>query len=243
VGTRKSEQVYDAAYAAVYDTIFGSDRHARDVERLRPVLAGLAPTDRILDVGCGTGTLCRLLRDRFPRIEGLDLSPAMLATAQRKNPGVRFTVGNLLDGDLFDAEPVEDQGFALIVSEWDVLNYLETRTEYAKAFANFRRWLVPSGWLAVDILVDQVRPGEAREYGSTLVAADDLRVDGWWDMSDSARPVFRERIATATASRETAHELLLLTLDEIEGLLGVAGFAVDHNAGDDINPFLFARAV
>jgi hypothetical protein len=102
---------------------------------------------------------------------------------------------------------------------------------------------VPSGWLAVDILVDQVRPGEAREYGSTLVAADDLRVDGWWDMTDSARPVFRERIATATASRETAHELLLLTLDEIEGLLGVAGFAVDHNAGDDINPFLFARAV
>ena len=46
----------------------------------------------------------------------------------------------------------------------------------------------------------------------------------------------------APAARENAHELLLLGRDEVERLLEGAGLGVHHNAGDQVDPFLFARA-
>ena len=57
---------------------------------------GLAPGQRVLDVGCGTGWTVRYLRDRYPGIvaEGLDLSPGMIAEARRRDPG-----GQYLEGD------------------------------------------------------------------------------------------------------------------------------------------------
>ena len=99
--SRKSEGVYDAFYADVYDEIYLSDKYANDLDRMRPVLARLGTGDRILDVGCGTGTFCGLLRDAHPLVEGLDLSPHMLGEARRKHPGLTFTEGSMLDADLY----------------------------------------------------------------------------------------------------------------------------------------------
>ena len=57
------------------------------VRRLPP---GAGMSVRALDLACGTGDISLLLARRFPgaRIEGLDLSPAMLARARRR-PGAR----------------------------------------------------------------------------------------------------------------------------------------------------------
>lgn len=45
-----------------------------------------APGERILDLGCGTGSLCLMLKARCPQatIIGLDPDPSMLARAERK---------------------------------------------------------------------------------------------------------------------------------------------------------------
>lgn len=53
--------------------------------KLVEILA-LAPGDRVLDVGCGTGSLAVLLKQRHPDIEivGLDPDPASLAIAKAK---------------------------------------------------------------------------------------------------------------------------------------------------------------
>src|SRR5579872_3481107 len=47
---------------------------------------GLMPGQRILDIGCGTGSLAILLKQRYPQIEivGLDPDPKALARARRK---------------------------------------------------------------------------------------------------------------------------------------------------------------
>lgn len=57
-------------------------------ERLRPAVdllsrVPLTAPARVVDLGCGPGNTARLLRVRFPqaRIEAVDTSPAMLATA------------------------------------------------------------------------------------------------------------------------------------------------------------------
>lgn len=51
-------------------------------------LVGSLPPVRVLDVGCGTGFVTRLLRG--PLVAGVDPSPAMLARARARLPGVFF---------------------------------------------------------------------------------------------------------------------------------------------------------
>lgn len=50
---------------------------------LRPWLA-VAPGTRVLDVGCGVGRWSRLLAARGAEVTGVDLSPTMIAEAQRR---------------------------------------------------------------------------------------------------------------------------------------------------------------
>jgi SAM-dependent methyltransferase len=52
---------------------------------------------RILDLGCGPGTMSAYLAnlDRKFVLEGFDLSPQMIATASRKVPGGRFWIHDL----------------------------------------------------------------------------------------------------------------------------------------------------
>jgi ubiquinone/menaquinone biosynthesis C-methylase UbiE len=64
---------------------------------LEQAVAGLAPA-RVLDVGTGTGKAALALADWFPDAEvtGIDLSPAMLAEAERRDAAgrVRFRVAD-----------------------------------------------------------------------------------------------------------------------------------------------------
>lgn len=67
----------------------------------RSLLLGHLPPApaRVADLGCGTGTLSVLLAEEGYRVDGLDLSPAMVALAERKaaaSPGlpVTFRVGD-----------------------------------------------------------------------------------------------------------------------------------------------------
>ena len=41
---------------------------------------------RVLDVGCGAGTLARKLAESVPQVDGVDLSPEMIDAARRDAP-------------------------------------------------------------------------------------------------------------------------------------------------------------
>ena len=79
---------------------------AEDYDRLRPVddnwqelfellvAAGGLRANRVLDVGCGTGTLAAALAERGARVWGVDPSPEMLAQARKvSGPTVGFKRG------------------------------------------------------------------------------------------------------------------------------------------------------
>ena len=51
----------------------------------------------VLDAGCGAGRMTRYLADRGCSVEGLDLSPAMVAAARRDHPDMTFAVGSIAD--------------------------------------------------------------------------------------------------------------------------------------------------
>ena len=50
---------------------------------------------RVLDAGCGAGRMSRYLADRGCVVEGVDLSPGMVAMARRDHPDLSFVVGSL----------------------------------------------------------------------------------------------------------------------------------------------------
>ena len=54
----------------------------------------------VADIGCGTGTLARLLVDNSFVVDGLDFSPVMLKRARRKVPEARFVLGDASDPGL-----------------------------------------------------------------------------------------------------------------------------------------------
>jgi len=57
----------------------GQDRRVRDA-----VLSYIEPGDRVLDVGCGTGTLAIQAAQKRTQVIGIDQSPAMLKLAREK---------------------------------------------------------------------------------------------------------------------------------------------------------------
>src|SRR5262245_10801247 len=122
--------------------------------------AALEPGQRVLDLGCGTGTLLIEVKRRQPTVDavGLDPDPAALARARRKaeRAGVRVR----LDEGFGDALPYEDSSFHRVLSSF-MLHHLEPGTK-AATLREAHRVLAPGGTLH---LVDFGGAGPARHGG------------------------------------------------------------------------------
>lgn len=73
------------------------------------------PGERILDVGCGTGTLTAQIAERGAQVVGVDLSPAMVDEAQRKYPHL---IWRALDGHELDYDGEFDAVFSNAALHW-----------------------------------------------------------------------------------------------------------------------------
>ncbi len=70
-------------------------RHAFHKRRLDS-LAGIVPTPgQVLDAGCGSGVLCRLLADKGCQVSGVDLLQTRVNWCQQFVPEGRFLLGDL----------------------------------------------------------------------------------------------------------------------------------------------------
>jgi SAM-dependent methyltransferase len=96
---------------------------------------------RILDAGCGAGRMSRYLLRRDCAVEGVDLSPGMVAMARRDTPGVRFTVGSLA------ALPYPDGTFAGVLLWYSIIHTPSAGQD--RIFAEAARVLRPGGHLLV----------------------------------------------------------------------------------------------
>jgi len=97
--------IYDPRSAEVYDLLHRNHSYDREVDYVRAVVAREMPQARsLLDIACGTGNHLGLLASHF-EVQGLDLSPGMLARAQAKLPQLRFHEASMADfhlGQRFD---------------------------------------------------------------------------------------------------------------------------------------------
>jgi ubiquinone/menaquinone biosynthesis C-methylase UbiE len=135
---------YDAFTALIS---FGKDGAIR---KAALEAAQVRPGERVLDVGCGTGSLAIDAKAEVGstgEVHGIDAAPEMIAVARRKAAkkelDVRFQVG------LIEEIPFPDGQFDLALNSF-VLHHLPDDLKRA-GFAQIRRVLKPGGrFLAVD---------------------------------------------------------------------------------------------
>jgi ubiquinone/menaquinone biosynthesis C-methylase UbiE len=93
-------------------------------------LAGPRPS-RVLDLGCGTGTLCCALAERGHRVTGVDPAAAMLAVARRKAHAERVewvesSAQSYKSQRRFDLVVMTGHAFQILLTDADALAVLET---------------------------------------------------------------------------------------------------------------------
>lgn len=105
--------------------------------------ADIRPAHRVLDVGCGTGTLALALKqsERTASITGLDGDPGILELARRKATAAGAEIA-WVEGRA-DALPFADATFERVVSSL-VFHHLDRPTKLA-ALREIRRVLVAGG--------------------------------------------------------------------------------------------------
>jgi ubiquinone/menaquinone biosynthesis C-methylase UbiE len=151
----------------LYDPLIAVGTRERATKGRLVELAGLAQGQRVLDVGCGTGTLALLAKAAAPGAEmvGLDPDPEMLAQARAK-PGageIRFEEG------MADQLPYEDASFDRVLSSL-VFHHLPRPVKDGAAH-EIARVLRPGGELH---LADFGPPGDPLMWGlSRLVRYGD----------------------------------------------------------------------
>ena len=110
-------------------------------------LAAIQPGEKVLDVGCGTGTLAIAASQAAGEVHGIDPSPEMIELAEKKaargGRNVRFQAG------VIEALPYPDGEFDLVLSTL-MLHHLPDDVK-RKGFTEVLRVLKPGGrFLAVD---------------------------------------------------------------------------------------------
>ena len=108
------ERADEDAGAANYDALYhGSPIAAAWDARFAAFVAErFSPGDRVLDLGCGPGSLWEHWRalERPGRLVGLDLSPEMVARARERHPDGEFVVGRVHE------LPFETGSFDLVIA-------------------------------------------------------------------------------------------------------------------------------
>lgn len=183
--SRAVRRQYDRA-AARYDRRWAG--YVRRTVDLLQARAAVAPGERVLDVGCGTGAFAARLAGQNPRqaVVGVDLSAGMLAEARRKladAPNARFVQAPAT------RLPFDDGAFDVVVSA-SALHYVP---EPAEALREAARVLAPGG---------------------RLVLLDWDRGRWWMALLDAALRLFDDAHARTLSAAEAA---ALLGRTELEG--------------------------
>jgi ubiquinone/menaquinone biosynthesis C-methylase UbiE len=123
--------------------------------------ADLQPGHRILEVGCGTGSLLMRIAHAQPAVEltGLDPDPKALERAKLKAGAVSVPIR--FDRGFSDALPYPDASFDRVFSCF-MLHHLEGADEKLRTLQDVRRVLKPGGQLhLLDFAQPEARAGSA----------------------------------------------------------------------------------
>ena len=103
------------------------------------------PVRTALDLACGTGVLCRILKKAGIDSRGMDFSSGMIDIARQESPEIPYDVA-----DMILYRP--DAQFDLVTCTGDALNHIPDLADVEKIFANIHAYLAPGGYFVFDLL-------------------------------------------------------------------------------------------
>lgn len=127
-GWVRHERIFDASFAPFTAALLAA--------------ADLGPVRRVLDVGCGSGTLLEAAVAAGAQAVGVDISEAMVDAARRRVPAATVVTADAQTADLLAAAP--GPPFDRVVSRFGVMFFAEPEV----AFGNIRAATAPDGRLA-----------------------------------------------------------------------------------------------
>lgn len=150
-----SNGVFGRGYADQYDVLYGDKDYEAECDCLEEVFHRYGDDDveAILDLGCGTGSHAIPLARRGYHVTGVDLSPEMLAQAQRKAQAslqlATCTRPTFLPGDVRSLDL--DQAFDAVLMMFAVLGYQLTNDDVGAALQVVQQHLRPGGLFVFDV--------------------------------------------------------------------------------------------
>lgn len=118
---------YDSI-APIYDEVMGTSHTKHFLELYVGCLESVDKLvgKRILDLGCGTGTLLSVLSAHNETV-GVDTSAEMIARAREKDPASEYYVANITNFSF-------EQPFDYVFCTFDTINHLQTLEEWEQVF-------------------------------------------------------------------------------------------------------------
>ena len=181
---------------------------------------GFSPKNA-MDLGCGTGVLCRILQSEGIEAAGMDFSSGMIAIARQDSPEIPYEVA-----DMITYRP--EKQFDLVTCTGDALNHIPALTDIRRIFENVYAYTSPGGYFIFDILNEQeVSTSEPFEMDFT----DKIRV--WFQMTRPGEKQVNLKIRVFEEGKQQFEENIRETVHDpraICDLLRQAGFAVEQCA-------------
>ncbi len=135
-------------FAMVYDQLMDNVPYGEWCDYLSGLLAEYGCRDGlVLELGCGTGSMTRLLAARGYDMIGLDSSEDMLSIArekQREESGILYLEQDMTEFELYGT-------VAAVVSVCDSLNYITDYQELVQVFRLVNNYLDPEGVFIFDM--------------------------------------------------------------------------------------------
>jgi SAM-dependent methyltransferase len=140
----------------------GDQRWNHNIHYHRLILAAVPPgCQRVLDVGCGEGTLARELARLVPHVVGIDQDAASIDLARRQDLDA---VIEFIRGD-FLTHPLAPASFHLVTSV-AALHHMDVHA----ALSRMRQLLVPGGTLAIVGLARPRLPADLPWEAAAVIA-------------------------------------------------------------------------
>ena len=200
---------------------------------------------RVLDVGCGTGTLSLALVEAGYEVTGLDLSEDMLVVASEKakenDVMIDFIHRNMRELDGLS-------GFDCVLIAVDSLNYLATEEDVRRTFSGCYAALDSDGILIFDVHTPEKMTEVFKDY---LYVENDDMLTYIWHVEEGEYPLSVVHELTIFSRNEDGcysrtvehHYQRTFEFEVYESWLLESGFEIVLIEGDDERELFVARKV
>jgi len=227
VGNLNDVDAMGGAFIAMSDKLGRYEETRAECEQIVELL-GLEPGARILDAGCGFGRTVAVFAEMGCDAVGVDISPAVIEEARRRNPGPDYLVH-----DLTEPLPAEVERFDAIVNVYSSFGYGETVADDEAVLRTWHDALKPGGALVMEL--SDIERSEARlgPLGTVVDREDDGVHEHLW--CDPETHILHVRY---TADGQTLDvDTRLYEAGELVAMVEAAGFRdVQRYGGFDAHP-------